>query len=122
METRVSLLEDKVDRLEKKVDSQDGTNVQLAKLNTIIDIMSEELKETKLQTKKQAEATQKQSETMLLINNNISNLNKSLQTLDKRVEVLEENKKTNLNRWIDGGFKIVVAILTAYFLIQLGLK
>lgn len=120
---RVTVVETKVESLEKKSDEQKVKNDDLTRLIVLFENQEKRQEERDL---KQQEQLDKFSETMINVNENLKGLNKGLETLDKRVGKLESNEN---ERKLDLGllfkdliYKILPALIIAWLIYELGIK
>jgi predicted nucleic acid-binding Zn-ribbon protein len=100
--------ENRIGQLEKKAE-------EIPKLETLMQVLIK-------QSEDNAQAIKEQSKTLSKINENLTGLNTQLQNLDNRVGKLENNKESQIKRWIEAGWKIGVLIVGGWLIIQFGLK
>jgi chromosome segregation ATPase len=94
----------RIDVLEKKVE-------EMPRLETLMQVLIK-------QSEDNAQAIKEQSKTLSKINENLTGLNTQLSNLDNRVGKLEDNKDSQIKRWIDFCWKIAAGLVLAWLLYE----
>jgi len=116
---RVAVLEVKVDKNTKSLESQNQKNDILIEMKTLMELQTEVNKEQKEQIKEF-------SNTLIKVNKNLDGLNSGMKDLNKRVTDIEnkqdERKIDPQMVFKDVIYKVVPAFILAWLLLQFGLK
>lgn len=105
---RLVSLEEKYKSADKRVSSLENRTEHLDRLTYIVE--------------RQQEQQEKFNISLQEISISLKESSTAYKNLDNRVGQLEDNKKSSMNRWVDNGFKVVVALIIAWLAIQFGLS
>jgi|SRR5690554_3983234 len=114
----VSKLEEKADNHEKRIDSLESSNKDIARLAAVMEEQIKVQRETNL---KQEEKMDQQHSTLVKVNENLTGLTNGLTEVNNRVGVLEETKKDTKKKAVDFVLKIIGGLVLAYLLYKTGL-
>ncbi len=114
----VSKLEEKADNHEKRIDSLESSNKDIARLAAVMEEQIKVQSETNL---KQEEKMDQQHSTLVKVNENLTGLTNGLTEVNNRVGVLEETKKDTKKKAVDFVLKIIGGLVLAYLLYKTGM-
>lgn len=116
---RIALLEGKVEEHGRKLEKQEEKNETQIEIHTILKMQVETNKE-------QAQQMSKLGETLDKVNENLSGLNTGMQDLNSRVTEIENNQESKkidpASLFKDIVYKVLPALVLAWFLFEFGLK
>jgi Mn-containing catalase len=101
---KVSVLEEKSKAHSKRIENLEDKTEHLNKLTYIVE--------------RQEVQFEKFTNTLQEISESLKESSTAYKNLDNRVGQLEDSKKSNLNRWIDFGWKLAAGLVLAWLLFE----